>query len=407
VLSVTDLQGPPDAAPLEVRSRDLPELWDAAFHPGGQWLATANGFQVALVPLGNPVRRSLRSARSGLVFSLAFTPSSDGLVSCGQEGVRLWSMAPGARESHVVDATRKCMAAVVDPDGSDLAWCGPGYCATASLEEGATPQVGRFAGEARAMTFDPQGRRLAVGNSWADTAASQSISVLGEGQETLTLPLVEDGELSEPTEGAVNDLRFAPDGALYSAGRGGVRRWDLATRRGEWLVKAADAELDLSRDGRLLLVGTSRKPHEAMSELLLLDLEQGSRRSITTHGAALAAIALAPSGRFLVTRDVDGVVRVGAASGEEPHLLLGPPGIGDALALSADERWVASATGDQVSLWPVPDLSRPPLHLLPHAELLARLNALTNLRVVPDPASATGWKLTGAPFPGWEKAPTW
>ena len=58
-------------------------------------------------------------------------------------------------------------------------------------------------------------------------------------------------------------------------------------------------------------------------------------------------------------------------------------------------------------LWPMPDLSEPPLHTLPHYELIAKLKTLTNLRVVRDEDSPTGWKLTVGPFPGWETVPTW
>jgi hypothetical protein len=55
----------------------------------------------------------------------------------------------------------------------------------------------------------------------------------------------------------------------------------------------------------------------------------------------------------------------------------------------------------------MPDVTKPPLHALPHAELLAKLDALTNLRVVRDAASSTGWKLEVGPFPGWSDVPTW
>ena len=40
-------------------------------------------------------------------------------------------------------------------------------------------------------------------------------------------------------------------------------------------------------------------------------------------------------------------------------------------------------------------------------ELTARLKAMTNLRVIEDPASATGYKLDIGPFPGWKDVPTW
>ena len=40
-------------------------------------------------------------------------------------------------------------------------------------------------------------------------------------------------------------------------------------------------------------------------------------------------------------------------------------------------------------------------------ELLAKLDALTNLRLVSDPSSSTGWKLDVGPFLGWKEVPTW
>ena len=61
----------------------------------------------------------------------------------------------------------------------------------------------------------------------------------------------------------------------------------------------------------------------------------------------------------------------------------------------------------EISLRAMPDLSKPPLHTLPRDELIAKLNTLTNLRIVRDEGSATGWKLEVGPFPGWETVPTW
>ncbi|NTV82276.1 MAG: hypothetical protein HGA24_12760 [Candidatus Aminicenantes bacterium] len=55
----------------------------------------------------------------------------------------------------------------------------------------------------------------------------------------------------------------------------------------------------------------------------------------------------------------------------------------------------------------MPDLAKPPPHTLPYEELMARLRAMTNLRVVEDPASLTGYKIEIGPFPGWKDVPSW
>jgi hypothetical protein len=52
-------------------------------------------------------------------------------------------------------------------------------------------------------------------------------------------------------------------------------------------------------------------------------------------------------------------------------------------------------------------MTKPPLHTLPHDELLAKLRSLTNLRAVRDEASPTGWSIDVGPFPGWERVPEW
>ena len=101
-------------------------------------------------------------------------------------------------------------------------------------------------------------------------------------------------------------------------------------------------------------------------------------------------------------------MRVGRLSGGEPHLLMGHEGPIDYVAISPDRRWIAS-TGDDdtLRLWPMPDLTKPPLHTLPHDDLIAKLKSLTNLRVVRDPESAEGWKVDLDPFPGWKEIPAW
>ena len=110
----------------------------------------------------------------------------------------------------------------------------------------------------------------------------------------------------------------------------------------------------------------------------------------------------------LVTGDRNGIIRVGPATGEQPYLLLGHEGEIQSLAIDPLGRWIASAGQDgTLRLWPMPDLSKPPLHTLPRKALIAKLETLTNVRVVRDPQSSTGWKLSHDPFPGWETVPTW
>jgi hypothetical protein len=44
---------------------------------------------------------------------------------------------------------------------------------------------------------------------------------------------------------------------------------------------------------------------------------------------------------------------------------------------------------------------------MPHQELMAKLDTFTNVRLVPDESTPTGYRPEIHPFPGWETAPTW
>lgn len=214
----------------------------------------------------------------------------------------------------------------------------------------------------------------------------------------------------------MRDLRFAHDGRLLSAGQGGIRRWDLATGASERLVgePGTTASLDVGRGGRRLVAVVGRAGSASQAQalgqpmVLVIDLVTGEQRTIAGHGSELTrAIATDAAGERVVTGDASGVVRVGSVSGGEPHLLLGHSGAVERVAVSPDGRWVASSSGAEIRLWPMPDVSRKPLHALPLGELMAKLDSLTNVRVIEDPASPSGYKVELGPFPGWQDVPTW
>lgn len=130
---------------------------------------------------------------------------------------------------------------------------------------------------------------------------------------------------------------------------------------------------------------------------------------ITNHGELVSAAILDPTGTIIISSlPGRGVIQVGSADGSEPHLLYGHSSNVTAIAISPDSRWIAS--GDQsgvIRLWEMPDVSKPPLHTLPHDALVAKLKTLTNLRVVRDEDTSGEWKIEVAPFPGWKTVPTW
>jgi WD40 repeat protein len=373
-----------------------------SFHPSGRWLAASGGPSVTLWPLSRHDSYRLAGAQHGYDM-LRFTAGSDALVSTRG----LWPLFPGAgpgREYSVkAVATHpedRCLA-VSSHDGVIYLVCPP-----------EAPRELLADGLARAaMGFDPSGRFLATGTYWFEKPEEHVVQVTDlETGDVRSFPILEGGETADAMTKAVGHIGFGTDGGLYTAGFGGLRRWDPSDGSSVWIARSDQASMSLSRDGRVMLSASASSQADQMphGRLTLYDLEHGTSRPIGSHGSALRSLALGASGRVMATGSEDGAVRVSRTEGGgEPHLLLGHDGAVFALAISPDGRWIASEADDGIRLWPMPDLGQPPLHTVPLDELTARLDALTNLRVVEDPDSTTGWSLEVGPFPGWERFPTW
>jgi len=263
-----------------------------------------------------------------------------------------------------------------------------------------------------AVAFDSTGRLAAASPNYAPNPEALLLRIWDlESGDLRSFPQWSGEDRSGSWDGGIETLRFSPDGSLYSAGIGDVLRWNIVDGSNETVVKAELSSMDLSPDGRHLVAVTGpfgESPPYVPSVLTVVDLPSDTAQVITAHGNRLFnGVAFDSSGTVIATGDYDGILRVGPATGEAPHLLLGHDDAVTSVAFSPDGRWIASASSNELLLWPMPDLDKPPLHTLPHAELLAKLDTFTNLRVVRDKESATGWKVHIDPFPGWAEEPEW
>jgi hypothetical protein len=155
--------------------------------------------------------------------------------------------------------------------------------------------------------------------------------------------------------GAVSWLAFSPDDRrLLTAGGRQVWFWDLETAR--LLGPALDAPQPVnaarfSPDGKSVLLGSTRMDHGPFALVpgfvQLVELQTGKPLTgALSHPQTVRGMAFRPDGRFFVTVDNSGVVRVWEAGRAEP-LGASPPfkgGIAAPLIHFEDAGWTAATT---------------------------------------------------------------
>jgi eukaryotic-like serine/threonine-protein kinase len=408
-VSLWDLEGSPDADARLLRNT-LGELFiGAAFHPTRPWLASLHTNGVAFWPTAQPNVRVVTGSYDFRPSRLIFSEDGRWLATCafaaGFSILPLQSDTSGRRQfpelsqctgmtrhtnsGQFLAAGRTFGVAVVGADGSSQ-----------SLAPNPTPPLSIVA-----PTYDPAHKAI--------------VAVVGPRapQGTLSVWNPETGaHRSFPLPAITYQPFFDHRGRLYTAGDGGLRVWDITTGTHRVYFPAASIQKARTTDDRRFLLAavqrnktTSPEQKEGqVLELRLFDLEQGTSRVITTHGSDFTAVAINRTGDMIATGDSTGAIRVGHATGGAPHLLLGHRGDVAELTFSDDSQTLASAGSDAtVRLWPVPDLSKAPLHLLPRDALIAKLRALTNVRAVADSEAPGGYRIGFDPFPGWKTEPTW
>jgi DNA-binding winged helix-turn-helix (wHTH) protein/WD40 repeat protein len=406
---VWSLDDPPDAAARLLRVPGEFTFGAVGFDREAWWAAAGrDSSELVLWSLTSAYPRVLRG-QTQLVLDLVFTADSRFLASCGLDGARLWPLSPeDGRQRPIAlgeegylcqgiaaDATSQGLLVATVGSGAFVAY--PDRAALLRLQ-GVPPRC------LQPAALDTRLGLAAAADGWAPEPGALHVVELESGA-TRSFPL-RDPQSRDSVEGALTSLGFGADGSLMSGGNRGVYRWDLSTGErtrinceGKW------SDVALSRSGRTMIAVCDR--FNPSGPVIVMDVATGAQHRVTSHERGVVAVAIDAAGERIATGDAKGVVRVGWTTGEEPHLLIGHRELVNTLAFSPDGKWLASASGSEILLWPMPDLTKPPLHTLPYDELLAKLQSLTNLRAVRDPSSDTGWKVEIGPFPGWREVPTW
>jgi WD40 repeat protein len=402
-----DLTAPPAADPLVFRS-DVDSLGDLAFDPSGRWLVTAHSKQVAFWPLGGRYARVV-SGGEETVSHAAVTPDGKSLVSFSNDGtVRVWSLSPEAEDAARIvlrDTTVTPGYFAIDRESRHVAIAAEGGAVVVPLAGGPPRRLTGSKGAMSSVAFSEDGRRVAaapmlgpklvkVVRIWnLDTGAVQ---VLGPAPGA-----------GEGNAGGFWGISFLDRERLLAGTTAGLLLFDLRDGRAQVVTSKPSVLAGVSRASDLAVVMQEVSGSPGHYQLVRLSLDGRGSTVLASHGDVVTA-ALDPTGTLVASGSADGTVRVGPVSGGEPHCFFGHEGPAWAVTFSPDGRWLVSAGSDKkIRLWPMPDPSEPPFQTLPREELLARLRALTNLRALPDPSSATGYKIEAGPFPGWASVPTW
>ena len=395
-LRLWDRHAPPGARPLEMRREGS---WYGAktdVDPGGRVAVATTHSMSRLTFWPLPARwPSIADGYKQIMRPLAFSPDSRWLATSWADGrLRLWPLpGTGSTEVRVLGTPSLGLWSSLqfDPKGrylfaagiADNAWIVPldGSLARKLEAHSKDPLLILLSGAA----VSPTGRRVA------------SAFTYGKGSKTLRVWDVETGavrlfDLPEPSwppgsppraptgyEAGVVSLAFLDDSTLYTAGHGGIRRWNLEAGEHE-LVKdygpAVLARMSMSETPRTAFVRKGSLGGSAVGCVPWerVDLATGQSAALLQLGDCPSGWEARGAGSVFVTAGRDGIVRVARDSDAEAWVLPGHTGPGQCAAVSPDLRWIASTGEDNtLRLWPMPDLSRPPLHTLPHDELLAKL----------------------------------
>jgi len=397
-----ELGAPADTRPLVLRRGPVIGTNRVSFHPDGHLLATSdiNGVAIWSLTGGSPTVIAAHDTRAT---GVDFSPDDLSVLSCTAgkdegEFLRLdfFDGRPSRRffEEWVVYN-------VFGPDGRILAagWHG---VHVVSVADGQSVLLSGFSHQTGSLAVDSQAKWVAAGGGLfeADDSVVRVWDLTGDAGWPDGVRLLDSGD-----QGWVSDLAILPDGALLSASEAGLQLWDVEAGTFQWLLERKNGYRILGADlsGRIVAtVGTDFETSES-DAIKVWDRSRGVSWDVTSHGDRLIALDVSPDGKSLISGAVDGVVRVGPITGEEPHLLLGHEGMIWNLDVSADNSMVASAGNDgDVRVWPMPEGR--PLQTLPYRELLEHVRATTNLRVVKDETSLSGYELETLPFRGWPEA---
>jgi hypothetical protein len=198
-------------------------------------------------------------------------------------------------------------------------------------------------------------RRLDASNDSMAVSSDDSVVAVGVGSKVSVFATTDWKKLATLSVGGkASTLRYAPTGKLLAVAvwRGGVQLWDTKTQT---LVRTLSTEgnseqMSFSPDGRWLGVavwGSGQK-----TRVQVWDVATGSEVTrLNGHNSNVWGVAFSPDGKFLVSGDTSGDVRLWKVASWQSCSQLKASG-GQQVAISPDGHWLAAGGGTlEISLW--------------------------------------------------------
>ncbi|MFH8336340.1 hypothetical protein [Streptomyces sp. AM6-12] len=314
-----------------------------AFSPEGHTLATAGAdHSVKLWDTGTQRETATLTGHDNTVNAVRFSPDGHTLATGSSDGtVRLWNTAT-SRTASILDLHTGAISALAfSQDGAILATAGTDRAvhlwSTASRH--VTHTLTGFRDAVRALAFAPSGRTVAAAS---DDGTARLWNVTGPRDPAV---LDRRGE-------SVTAVTFSPDGrTLATAGFGGVKLWDVRTRRAIGALAGDSDVVAFSPDGRTLATADAFAAADPVAQLW----NAATRRKTAVLGDTASAnrVAFSPDGGTLATTFAFGTVLLWDLH-RHRQAAAWRSGQGDVwgLAFSADGRTLATGGYDHtVRLW--------------------------------------------------------
>jgi WD40 repeat protein len=345
-----------------------------ALSPDGKTIATGGANSPHAVILWDAATGKQQAdtypGNTSQVSSIAVSPDGKLTATCswlrGESAIWLWETATGKPVRVLPGHTNGTCAVVFSPDGKWLAssgWRGDQTVRIWDVETGRELRlVGGHQGGVTCLAVSPDGKRLAAGDDYYDRTGQY------HGHVRVCDPATGDllYERASPS-GAVQAVRFTPDGRTLLVATDGVLLWDAADggELGKLPVEGRIWSLAVSDDGRLLATTTCWTGPTCVWEL-------ATQRLLVTLPADSDGVRaeFAPGSRFLAVGTKAGVRVYDLALGELAGTFTGHRSAVHAVTFSPDGSRLLSSCGWETSalVWDAADLVRTPLKALPKQE---------------------------------------